>query len=89
MRTILPFSRGRITTPKGPKDMYDLTFLVYCTISVVSQKSIIELRNTSAKQIHKTLLQGILKFSHLLNLKFVWVLPHHKSKVIYDLGHER
>jgi hypothetical protein len=37
---------GRISTAKGPKVICDLTFLVYFTISALSQKSIIELRNT-------------------------------------------
>jgi hypothetical protein len=58
-------------------------------ISVISQKSIIELRNTLSKKDSQDTAPGILIFSDLLNLKYFSVILHPKSKVIYDLGHER
>ncbi len=66
----------------------DLSFLGYCTISVISQESIIELRNTLSKTDSQDTSSGILKFSDLLNLTWIWLILHRKSKVIYDLGHE-
>ncbi len=66
------FLSGRISTAKGPKVICDLTFWVCFTISTlhVSQKSIIELRNTLGKIDSQDTAPGILKFSDLLNLKF-------------------
>jgi hypothetical protein len=66
----LHFFSGRISTAKGPKVTCDLTFWVYCTILALSQKSIIELRNTLSKTDSQDTAPGILKFSDLLNLKF-------------------
>ncbi len=89
VRTILHFLSGRIISAKGPKVICDHTFWIYFTISALSQKSIIELRNTLSKIDSQDTAPGILKFRDLLNLKFFWVILHRKSKVIYDLGSER
>jgi hypothetical protein len=53
-----------------PKVICDRTFWVYCTISALSQKSIIELRNTLSKTDSQDTAPGILKFIDLLNLNF-------------------
>jgi hypothetical protein len=57
-----------ISTAKGTKVICDLTFWVYCTISALSQKSIIQLINTLSKRDSQDTAPGILKFSDLLNL---------------------
>ncbi len=67
----VPFFSGRISIAKGPKVMSDLTYLVYCTISVISQKSISELRNTLSQTDLQDTAPGILRVSDLLNLTFV------------------
>ncbi len=67
VRTILPFFGGRISTAKEPNVIYDLTCLVF-TISVTSQKSIIELRNTLRKTDSQDTAPGIIIFSDFLNL---------------------
>ncbi len=53
-----------------PRDLRlcDLTFWVYCTISSLIQKCIIELRNTLSEIDSQDTAPGILKFSDLLNL---------------------
>jgi hypothetical protein len=68
--------------------MCDLTILVHCTISALSPKSIIELRNTLSKTDSQDTAPEILKFSDLLNLNFFSIILHQKSKVKYDLGRE-
>jgi hypothetical protein len=40
------FHNGRISNVQGPKDIHDLTFLVFCTVSVINLKGIVKLRIT-------------------------------------------
>jgi hypothetical protein len=64
----------------------DLTFLVYCTMSVISQKSRIELRNNLSKPDSQDTAPGILKFSDLLNLKCFWLILHKKGRSYMTLA---
>ncbi len=74
---------GRISTAKGPKVICDLTFWVYFTISALSQKSIIELRNTLSKIDSQDTAPGILKFWDLLNFKFLSNSPSKRQGHIW------